>query len=556
MKKRYISVGEEARKKLQSGYNQLNEIVSKTLGPKGRNSILWLMGNYTPTITKDGVSVAKEVYLEDPVENAAAQILKEVSMRTAVHAGDGTTTATVLATQIVNDGLEAVNAGYNPIAMQRGMEQASKEIVEILKERAVTFPHDDYDRIKSIATISTNNDEELGKLIADAIQLSGEEGTVAVEPSNTSESFVEKIEGIRYDIGYVSHYFINNGQKGTAEFEDPLVLITDQKIRNHEDIIPAMKAAAAAKRPLLVIAEDVQDTALDVLIQNTLNRKIQCCVVRAPGYGKGMTDNLKDIAILTGAKQVLKGAGFKFSNVTEEELGSIKRVVVKHNETILYLDDEVTSKIETALESRINDIKELLKVVEAKKDQEELQKRLAKLTGGIGVLRVAASSEFEMNEKKDRIEDAFHATRAAMEEGYVEGGGVALLRISDEIGSDYNLPEGDKHSIEVSMAKGKQIVYNAIQKPFNQILMNGGVIENDIIDIQKECIKSKTGYNVSTNKWEDFLETGVIDPVKVTRIALENAVSVGAWTITTESMIIPCEEDNTGMKMAEMGMGM
>ncbi len=526
-----ISFNAEAREKLKAGVDALCNAVKVTLGPKGRNVILQKSFG-APTITKDGVTVAKDIELEDPVQNMGAQLVKEVASKTADIAGDGTTTATVLAQAMVNAGMKNVVAGANPMDLKRGIDKATKVIIEELKKQSEVIG-DDYEKIKQVGSISANNDEEIGTLIADAMRRVSKDGVITVEESKGTDTYVDEVKGMQFDRGYLSPYFVTNAENMTTEYEEPLILIHDKKISNMQEIVPVLEKVISAGRPLLIIAEDIESQALGVLVVNRLRAQLKIVAVKAPGFGDRRKAMLEDIAILTGGTVISEEKGYKLENVELEHLGRAEKITVdKDNTTIV--NGRGTQDMITA---RINQIKAQIDTTTSDYDKEKLQERLAKLAGGVAVLYVGAATEVEMKEKKARVDDALSATRAAVEEGIVTGGGVALINTIKSI--EKLKGSNDDETI------GIQIVKKALEAPIRTIAENAGV-EGSVVLMEVLKSKGATGYNARTDKYEDLKKAGVIDPTKVTRIALENAASIAAMILTTECVINDKKEENAG----------
>lgn len=539
-----IRFNSEAREKLKAGVDALSNAVKVTLGPKGRNVILQKSFG-APTITKDGVSVAKDIELEDPVENMGAQLVKEVASKTADIAGDGTTTATVLAQAMVNAGMKNVVAGANPMDLKRGIDKATKVIIEELKKQSEVIGSD-YEKIKQVGSISANNDEEIGTLIADAMRRVSKDGVITVEESKGTDTYVDEVKGMQFDRGYLSPYFVTNAENMTTEYDEPLILIHDKKISNMQEIVPVLEKVISAGRPLLIIAEDIESQALGVLVVNRLRAQLKIVAVKAPGFGDRRKAMLEDIAILTGGTVISEEKGYKLESVELEHLGRAEKITVdKDNTTIV--NGRGTQEMITA---RINQIKAQIETTTSDYDKEKLQERLAKLAGGVAVLYVGAATEVEMKEKKARVEDALSATRAAVEEGIVTGGGVALVNTIKSI--EKLKGANDDETI------GIQIVKKALEAPIRTIAENAGVEGSVVL---QEVLKSKgaVGYNARTDKYEDLKKAGVIDPTKVTRIALENAASIAAMILTTECVVNDKKEENAGAGAPNMhgggGMG-
>ncbi len=536
-----ISFNSDAREKLKSGIDQLANAVRVTLGPKGRNVVIQKSFG-SPAITKDGVSVAKEIELEDPVENMGAQMVKEVASNTADAAGDGTTTATVLAQSMVTAGMKSVTAGANPMDLKRGIDKAVKVVIEDLRSQTEVIGEDSQ-KIKQVASISANNDENIGALIADAMQRVSKDGVITVEEAKGTDTYVDEVLGMQFDRGYLSPYFVTNTENMTTEYENPYILIHDKKISNMQDILPILEKVVGAGRSLLIIAEDVETQALGVLVVNRLRAQLKVVAVKAPGFGDRRKAMLEDIAILTGGTVISEEKGYKLENTELEHLGTAEKITVdKDNTTIVN-----GSGTEDAIQGRINQIKQQIETTTSDYDREKLQERLAKLSGGVAVLYVGAATEVEMKEKKDRVDDALSATRAAIEEGIVAGGGVALVR---SIKSLDNV-KGENEDEEM----GINIVRKALESPLRTIAENAGV-EGSVILQEVSKSDGANGYNARTDSFEDLKKAGVIDPTKVTRIALENAASIASMVLTTECVINDKLEDNPPMPpMPGGGMG-
>jgi len=507
--------------------------VKVTLGPKGRNVVIQKSFG-APVITKDGVSVAKEIELEDPVENMGAQMVKEVASKTADIAGDGTTTATVLAQAMVTAGMKNVTSGANPMDLKRGIDKATKVIIADLKSRSEIIG-DDFEKIQQVGSISANNDNEIGSLIADAMKRVTKDGVITVEEAKGTDTYVDEVLGMQFDRGYLSPYFVTNTEDMTTEYENPLILIHDKKISNMQEIVPVLEKAVGAGKPLLIIAEDIESQALGVLVVNRLRAQLKVVAVKAPGFGDRRKAMLQDIAILTGGTVISEEQGYKLENVDLDHLGTCEKIVVdKDNTTIVNGAGDAS-----AIEGRINQIKSQIETTTSDYDREKLQERLAKLAGGVAVLYVGAATEVEMKEKKDRVDDALHATRAAVEEGIVAGGGVALVRSIAAL--DSTKGENEDENI------GIQIVRKALEAPIRLIADNAGAEGSVVL---KEVLggKGDFGYNARTDEYVDMKKAGVIDPTKVTRIALENAASIAGMVLTTECVIndIPVEEPAGG----------
>lgn len=529
-----------ARNKLKKGVDALANAVKVTLGPKGRNVILDKKFG-APMVTKDGVSVAKEIELKDPIENMGAQMVKEVASKTADNAGDGTTTATVLAQAIVTGGLKNVAAGANPMDLKRGMDKAVAAIVKGLQELSKEVG-DDNEKIKQVATISANNDATIGNLIAEAMAKVKKEGVITVEEAKGTETTVEIVEGMQFDRGYLSPYFVTNSEKMIADLENPYILIYDKKVSSMKDLLPILEKSAQTGRPLMIIAEDVEGEALATLVVNRLRGSLKVAAVKAPGFGDRRKAMLEDIAILTGGTVISEEQGRKLEDATLDDLGTCEKITIdKDTSTIV---NGAGSKADIG--GRVKQIKAQIESTTSDYDREKLQERLAKLAGGVAVLYVGAATEVEMKEKKDRVDDALHATRAAVEEGIVPGGGVAYLRAVSKLD---NLI-GENADEQTGIA----IVRRAIEEPLRQIVANAGGEGSVIVQKVKEG-KDDFGYNARTEVFENLYAAGVIDPTKVTRIALENASSIAGMLLTTEAVVSEVEEENAP-SMAPMGGGM
>ncbi len=531
----------EARDGIKRGVDALANAVKVTLGPKGRNVIISKSFG-APVVTKDGVTVAKEIELEDPLENMGAQMVKEVASKTNDLAGDGTTTATVLAQAIVKEGLKNVAAGANPMDLKRGIDKAVLAITENLAKQTKEIGNSS-EKIKQVASISANNDDLIGELIAQAFQKVGKDGVITVEEAKGTETHVDVVEGMQFDRGYLSPYFVTNSEKMTTTLEDPYILLYDKKISSMKDLLPILEPVAQSGKPLLIIAEDVDGEALATLVVNKLRGSLKIAAVKAPGFGDRRKAMLEDIAILTGGTVISEERGFSLENATLEQLGTAEKIAIdKDNTTIVNgAGDNV------AIKERVNQIKAQIETTTSDYDKEKLQERLAKLAGGVAVLYVGAPSEVEMKEKKDRVDDALNATRAAIEEGIVAGGGVALVSAKQVL---VNLK-----SVNADEATGIQIVNRAIEAPLRIIVENAGGEGSVVINKVMEG-KTNYGYDAKTNTFVDMLKAGIIDPKKVTRIALENAASIAGMILTTECALIDIKEDNPAGGGAGMGGGM
>jgi chaperonin GroEL len=527
-----IEYGSDARQALKRGVDKLASAVKVTLGPKGRNVVIEKKFG-AQTVTKDGVTVAKEIELEDAFENMGAQMVKEVASKTSDVAGDGTTTATVLAQVIFGEGMRNVTAGANPMELKRGIEVAVKVVVGELKKMSKNVT--DRKEIAQVATISANNDDTIGNLIADAMEKVGKDGVITVEEAKSTDTSMEVVEGMQFDRGYISPYFVTDPENMETILEDPLILIHDKKISAMKDLLPVLEKVAQQGRSLLIIAEEVEGEALATLVVNKLKGTLKVAAVKAPGFGDRRKAMLEDIGILTGGRVIAEEAGFKLENTTMGDLGKAKRIKIDKDNTTIVEGAGETKEIQ----GRIAQIKKQIDVTTSDYDREKLQERLAKLAGGVAVLNVGAATEIELKEKKARVEDALHATRAAVEEGIVPGGGVALLR---------SIPALDKVKVEGDQKIGVQIIRRAIEEPLRQIVNNTG-LEGSVV---LEAVKGKTGaqgFNALTEKYEDLMQAGVIDPTKVVRIALENASSVSSLLLSTEAVVAekPKEEKTLPM---------
>ncbi len=536
-----IKFNTESRDLLKSGVDQLADAVKVTLGPKGRNVIIEKKFG-APHITKDGVSVAKEVELEDPFENMGAQLVKEVASKTGDDAGDGTTTATVLAQSIIGVGLKNVTAGANPMDLKRGIDKAVAAVVESIKAQSEEIG-DDYTKIENVARISANNDEEIGKLIAEAMKTVKKEGVITVEEAKGTDTTVDVVEGMQFDRGYISPYFVNNAEKMTCEMDSPAILIYDKKISNLQDLLPVLEPVAKSGRPLLIIAEDVDSQALATLVLNSLRGSLKICAVKAPGFGDRRKEMLQDIAILTGGVVISEEVGLKLENATPEMLGRADKVTIDKEKTTIV--DGAGEK--EAIAQRVATIKAQIEKTTSDYDREKLQERLAKLAGGVAVLHVGAPSEVEMKEKKDRVDDALCATRAAMAEGIVPGGGVAYIRAIPAVEALKGANDDETIGIE--------IIKRAIEEPLRQIVANAGK-EGAVVVQKVKDGEGDFGYNARTDTYENFHAAGVIDPAKVTRVALENAASIAGMFLTTECVIADKKEDAPVAGAPGMGGGM
>ncbi|MDR0787560.1 MAG: chaperonin GroEL [Gemmatimonadota bacterium] len=531
----------DARSALKKGVDKLADAVKVTLGPKGRNVVIDRKFG-TPTITKDGVSVAKEVELEDPIENMGAQMVKEVATKTSDLAGDGTTTATVLAQAIFREGLKNVTAGANPMSLKRGIDKAVEKVIGELK----SFSQETAGKkeIAQVGTISANNDEEIGNLIADAMEKVGKDGVITVEEAKGLETTLETVEGMQFDRGYVSPYFVTDPDRMEAALEDALILIHDKKVSTMKDLLPILEKVAQQGRPLLIIAEDIEGEALATLVVNKLRGTLKVAAVKAPGFGDRRKAMLQDLAVLTGGQVISEEVGFKLENAVLSDLGRAKRIVIdKDNTTVVDGAGE-----EDKIQGRIKEIRSAIDKSTSDYDREKLQERLAKLAGGVAVINVGAATETEMKEKKARVEDALHATRAAVEEGIVPGGGVALLRAQKAI-RNFKVEDADEQI-------GVRIVERALEEPIRQIVSNAGVEGSIVVEKIRNADSNSFGYNARTDVFEDLVAAGVIDPTKVTRTALQNAASIAGLLLTTEAVVVEKpEKEKAGPPMPGGGMG-
>ncbi|MCX4192679.1 chaperonin GroEL [Methylophaga sp. OBS1] len=532
-----VKFGADARQKMVKGVNVLANAVKVTLGPKGRNVVLDKSFG-APTVTKDGVSVAKEIELEDKFENMGAQMVKEVASHTSDAAGDGTTTATVLAQAILREGMKSVEAGMNPMDLKRGIDKAVQAAVEEL--RKMSSPCDDDKAIAQVGTISANSDHSVGKIIAEAMQKVGKEGVITVEDGSGFENELDVVEGMQFDRGYQSPYFVTEQQTMTAELEDPYILLFDKKISNIRELLPTLEQVAKSSRPLLIVSEDVEGEALATLVVNNMRGIVKVCAVKAPGFGDRRKAMLEDIAVLTGGTVISEEVGLSLEKATLDHLGQAKKITVsKENTTIVDgagRGDEI--------QARVEQIRAQIAESSSDYDKEKLQERVAKLAGGVAVIKVGAATEMEMKEKKARVEDALHATRAAVEEGVVPGGGVALVRAETNLGE----LKGDNHDQDM----GIKLARRAMQEPLRQIVTNAGaeasVVHNEVADG-----KGNFGYNAATGEYGDMIDMGILDPTKVTRTALQNAGSVAGLMLTTEAMIAELPKEESAPAMPDMG---
>jgi len=538
-----LKFNEEARRSMLKGVEQLSMAVKVTLGPKGRNVVLEKKFG-SPTITKDGVTVAKEIELKDPYENVGAELVKEVASKTSDTAGDGTTTATLLAEIIFREGMRNVTAGANPMALKRGVDKAVETVVDELAK--VSKPIKDKKEISQVATIAANNDQKIGDLIAEAMEKVGKDGVITVEEAKSTATTLDVVEGMQFDQGYLSPYFVTDTERMEAALEDPYILIHEKKISNMKELLPILEKIAKTGKPILIIAEELEGEALATLVVNKIRGTLACCAVKAPGYGDRRKAMLEDIAALTGGKAITEDLGIKLENVELKDLGRAKSVKIDKENTTIVEGGGKTADIN----ARVAQIKKQIEDTDSDYDREKLQERLAKLSVGVAVINVGATTETEMKEKKARVEDALHATRAAVEEGIVPGGGVALLRTLPRLEALSAKLKGDEKT-------GVDIIKRTVEEPIRQIATNAGMEGSVVVDkVKREA--TNVGYNAETNEYTDMVKAGIIDPKKVTRTAIENAASIASLMITTETVIteIPEEEKPAAMPPAGMGGGM
>lgn len=530
----------DAREKLKKGVESIADAVKVTLGPKGRNVILDKKFG-APTVTKDGVTVAKEIELKDPVENMGAQLVKEVASKTADDAGDGTTTATVLTQSVFAHGIKNVAAGANPMDLKRGIEKAVRLVVEDLHKQS--NPISDSSEIAQVATISANNDQEIGDMIADAMEKVGKDGVITVEEAKGTDTEVKTVEGMEFDRGYLSPYFVTNTEKMEADLETPYILIYDKKISSMKELLPVLEATAQTGKPLVIISEDVDGEALATLVVNKIRGSLKVAAVKAPGFGDRRKAMLEDIAILTGGTVISEERGFKLENAALEDLGTAEKITIDKDNTIIVNGGGKTEDIE----ARVNQIKAQIETTTSDYDKEKLQERLAKLSGGVAILYIGAATEVEMKEKKDRVDDALHATRAAVQEGIVAGGGIALIRAVESL-KKVKVENDDQET-------GVNIVRKALEAPLRTIVANAGEEPSVVVQKVKEG-KDDFGYNAREDKFEGMIAAGIIDPTKVTRLALENAASIASLLLTTEAVVADEPADDAAMPpMPPMGGG-
>ena len=541
-----IETGSDSRAKLLSGVEQLAEAVVVTLGPNGRNVVIAQQGGNLPQSTKDGVTVAKQITLKDPVENLGAQMVKQAAIQTGDTAGDGTTTSTLLAKELISEGMKHTNLSqkHNAVSIKKGMDKASKQIVNILKDLSTDISSED--QIKQVATISANNDEEVGNLIAAAMDKVGREGVVTVEESKTHETTLETVEGMQFDRGYKSPYFVTDNSTMQTQLDEPYILLYDGRITSVKELLPILETISQQDKPLLIIAEDIDGEALAAMTVNKIRGTLKCCAVKAPDFGERRTHILEDIATLTGGTLISKQKGMRLDKTTVDQLGTSRGITIEKDKTTI-VDGNGT---EEAITARLEEIKDQIERAESHYATEQLQQRLAKMAGGVAIINVGGFTETEMKERKDRVDDALHATRAALDEGIVLGGGAALLKAKDKLVEENQLEcEGDE-------TIGVEILLNAIEKPFIQILLNAGIDRyHSILDrVSNETWDSNISYDIKTGNYVDFVKEGIIDPTKVVRTALENAVSVAGTMLITECTIVdnPKEKEEID-PMAMMG---
>ena len=540
-----IKTGSSSRAKLLKGVEQIAEAVVTTLGPNGRNVVIAQKGGNLPTSTKDGVTVAKTIELKDPIENLGAQMVKQAAIKTGDIAGDGTTTSTLLAKELIEEGMNHLSQKRNAVSIKKGMEKAAKEIVNVLKN--ISTDIDSEEQIKQVATISANNDSEVGNLITAAMDKVGREGVITVEESKTQEDTLETVEGMQFDRGYKSPYFVTDNSSMHAHLDEPYILLYDGKITSVKDLLPILESVSQKDKALIIIAEDIDGEALAAMIVNKMRGILKCCAVKAPDFGERRTHILEDIATLTGGTLISKKKGMRLDKITFDQLGTARGVTVEKGKTTI-IDGNGT---EESITKRLEEIKDQIDRAESNYAVEQLQQRLAKMAGGVAIINVGGFTETEMKEKKDRVDDALHATRAAIDEGIVPGGGVALLQARNNV--LYMIDEQKGFSEDKDERIGAEILLNAVEKPFIQILKNAGIEKYH--GILSKCESSNKGYNIKTGKYVDMVKEGIIDPTKVTRTALENAVSVAGTMLITECTVVDDpEEENNNNEMPLMGM--
>ena len=539
-----IKTGSSSRTKLLKGVEQLAEAVVTTLGPNGRNVVIAQQGGNLPTSTKDGVTVAKTIVLKDPIENLGAQMVKQAAVKTGDIAGDGTTTSTLLAKELIEEGMNHLSQKHNAVSIKRGMEKTTKLIVDSLKDISTDISNEE--QIKQVATISANNDPEVGELIAAAMDKVGREGVITVEESKTHENTLETVEGMQFNRGYKSPYFVTDNSSMESQLNEPYVLLYDGKITAVKELLPILEAVSKQDKSLLLIAEDIDGEALAAMIVNKMRGILKCCAVKAPDFGERRTHILEDIATLTGGTLISKKKGMRLDKITFDQLGTARGVTVEKEKTTI-VDGNGT---EEAITSRLEEIKDQIDRAESPYAAEQLQNRLAKMAGGVAIINVGGFTETEMKEKKDRVDDALHATRAAIDEGIVPGGGAALLQARENVLNQIDEQKGFSEDKDERI--GAEILLNAIEKPFVQILKNAGI--DKYHSILSECENSTKGYNIKTGKYVDMVKEGIIDPTKVTRTALENAASVAGTMLTTECTVVDDPEEEKNNEMPMMGM--
>ena len=528
MKVKIIETGSDSRTQLLNGVKKLSEAVTVTLGPNGRNVVIAQEGGHAPQSTKDGVTVAKNIVLEDPIENLGAQMVRQASIKTGDNAGDGTTTSTLLAKELIEEGMKHLSQKHNAVSIKRGIDRASKLVVEELQNISTDITSED--QIKQVATISANNDPEVGELIASAIDKVGRDGVVTVEESKSYETTLETVEGMQFDRGYKSPYFVTNNSTMQAVLDDPYILLYDGKITQVKDLLPILESVSQKDKALLIVAEDIDGEALAAMIVNKMRSILKCCAVKAPDFGEKRTHILEDIAILTGGTVISKQKGMRLDKITFDQLGTARGVTVEKEKTTI-VDGRGT---EEAITERLEEIKDQIDRAESNFAVDALQMRLSKMAGGVAIINVGGFTETEMKEKRDRVDDALHATKAALDEGIVPGGGTALLQARNNV--LHMIDEQKGFSEDKDEQLGAEILLDAIEKPFIQILLNAGIEKYHTI--LAECVSSDKGYNIRTGKYVDMIKEGIIDPTKVTRTALENAVSVAGTMLITECTVV------------------
>ena len=539
-----IKTGRKSRTKLLNGATQLAEAVVATLGPNGRNVVIAQKGGNLPTSTKDGVTVAKTIELKDPVENLGAQMVKQAAIKTGDIAGDGTTTSTLLAKELIEEGMNVLSQKHNAVSIKKGMEKAATKIINSLKNLSLDIESED--QIKQVATISANNDSEVGNLIAAAMDKVGREGVVTVEESKSYETSLETVEGMQFDRGYKSPYFVTNNSTMQAQLDEPYVLLYDGKISAVKELLPILESISQQNKSLIVISEDIDGEALAAMIVNKMRGILKCCAVKAPDFGERRTHILEDIATLTGGTLISKQKGMRLDKATFDQLGTSRGVTVSKEKTTIVDGNGLEDKIK----KRLEEIKDQIDRAESNYAVEQLQNRLAKMAGGVAIINVGGFTETEMKERKDRVDDALHATRAALDEGIVPGGGAALLQARENVLNQIDEQKGFSEDKDERI--GAEILLNAIEKPFVQILKNAGIEKYH--NILSECENSDKGYNIKTGKYVDMIKEGIIDPTKVTRTALENAVSIAGTMLITECTVVDDPEEEKTEEMPMMGM--